>query len=1274
MDEPSSSETAMDNTLSEPDGQLTPSRPETGIGLHPVIANAAIVEDDPTPEDHILQQTSVSNTSIPEINEDTDLDIFYDLSHVSHDHQTAISQQEELPADDNDAREDLSDKLVEGTGQEQPPGNEEVQSLAEVEVWDVVDDTGNHIVATVDPDEVVSDESAIIDEETSDAVITATVNNGIPDLVDSDEQPSSNEEAPIWLVVVALTIWCCFLIVLIGFIYILVHSTNWDGILTAVALPLFHLSDGFSLTPAKGVDFAAGAIIAPAFIGFANFTWFKIGRRLSPKTNATTEMLKEDAGSFNISKILGLVKTSKPKLILLAILLFSSAAASTLLSNVLGYKAIPADLPEKAQSISTELLYQIVYIPSLLLPALCAVTSASTAAFLLVVLEWRSVLSHRKQVSEQAKFDQGIATDEHDIGCENATTRAHDYVSFPRLRTGRRLFSRGGIEIFRGTSGDGETEPLLQRTPSQVESRATAGSWRLPSFQFPAFTSGRKVSDIEAPEEVTGVLAEQSVETPRSILSKWKLPHLSLPIWSRTQSPLTTVQPDAPPETSSPISAPPNTPAVEYVRKGRKFWKLPTYGTAASVPTTEATLEATQSSSVLPAGHTATSLWALPFPGRFLWPSGNWRTERRNRQQEEASETSSLLSQVEPEQVTLPHVARTSSFWTLPSSTGHYAAPGSKVLSKAPPLLEDSTSTDQAKDRSDVTSYASESWRSWMLPRISFLSSRTVSSEVGTGGISAIPPQTDANFEAGITNTLHGVESTRSRKSHKKQYSTSSFSWFPSFKFPIVVTDIPHSETERPILLPAFDENSSNDVSSSSKRALTASEALNIAIGNQSRSGGMTGQLIQNSSKEYTTNVETMDYDPEAIATSSNERVENVQLSGNSSKRPAVASKVDLQHPTGRSASWMHLPLFTTKRKGNKSHKPSQPIMPMRYPDDGARSPAPPPATARLPTKKGKEREQYVDQFESTIEHVHVPLAPVVIHDESVVMQPTRLEADDDGHQKANLGIGWTPWSSRRSRSDDMEVARTHRISPSRSPSPLRKVAWAYIPGAVDGSPSNSVHPSQDQASWKGWTWWDVSWPHLVDIDNSRPASTNASSRQVSASSKISVNVSKTPDLEAQKQTPESRQPDLGSYRKRPLWGLGRVTYQLPQLSPLSVVLPGYSSPVPSILRTNVQEPEQGEASSRKWYSPGTQLLIEGSKGKEPMKQESTDSWPRHHEHHFQADQENEIWAEGEGSTSSRRRDKNRRHHSQESERSVRKQGGEVDTELSAEMKGYLGL
>ncbi|KUJ06408.1 uncharacterized protein LY89DRAFT_743884 [Mollisia scopiformis] len=1336
MDESSSFGHTATRSISEPDQQITPfSDTETITKIHSIIAAAEIVEETSDPSEQILHQSTISSPSRQQIDQDEESEIWYDLSHISHDHQNPA------PEGNAEASNDIEQVPIIDATEEVGPIHSSPQGtdapLTEVEVWDLVDSTGKHAIATVIQDEGIPDESAIIDEEPLETIAVTVAIGAALDNQTEIEELSGEEGAPVWVIILALTVWCCFIVILIGITCYLAHSMNWHGveIFTAVALPLpskawlafFHLPEGLSLTQAKGVDFAAGAVIAPVFIGVANFVWFKTGRKLSPKIDHTNEVPNEETGIFNLSKLLGFMRTSNPRLVLLAVLLLSSALASTLLSNVLGYKAIPAGSAEDVGAETQELLYQMVYIPGILFLALCAVTSASTAALSLVLLDWRSALSKKNQLHQARERGDGIATDEHDIGCENVNTRAHDYVSFPRFHTSRRLFSRGGREIFnssrRNTSGEGEMEPLLQRTQSHVGSLGSPGSWRLPSFRFPTFTSRKKVGDIEGSREIaTGFVADvqesEQNEGQRASLALWTLPRLTFPVWRRTQSlPMMTQQAELHGD-QNPAAAPPievTTPTVPNMKQGRKFWKFLTYGTLAAQDeaianqSSEGNIvsETGATSDMIPDIRVLNSLWKLPFPSAFAWPSGSWRSERRTRQREEASDTSSLLSQVEREEVTLARVERTPSFWVVPSSTGHYVAPTPKVTSKDPSLEGEHNKTVSVNERL-ADGKSSEPRPGWSLPRSSFWSMTRWSTDAETS-LETLPTHAAEAGQHIVTESINDSQNTsitsRQAKSHRKQYSLDPFTWFPKFTFPLVLVDVPHQVAERRTLLPAFEETSPSNQSKSKTRTLTASEALNIAIGNDSmsstsRSSVMKEQMIQISSQGYDSTAEAMTYNADdVLRTRKGKRVDNSRTSGKRpSQMPGVAVpplKLNVpHHPVGWSVPWIHLPLFS--RDSESEMEGSKLIAPIQTQSDNfaSSSLAPSPSILPSPTKKGKETEQHVDQVESMIERVHELDAPVVIHEQSVVMQPARIDEDDDDiGQKAALGVGWVPWGSRRMKPDDVETARTTGKSRARSLTPMRQVpqkSWLTPHGyeeARSGIQTTSPNPSpnrEDRGSWKGWTWWDVTWPHVVDVDQSGSPSTTASPRQVSATSTTSSNDSTSHEVGPQKRTPDARsRPTFtgsnDSYRKRrPLWGLGKASYQLPQPSPVSIMLPKNLSPRLSNSRSKseefVEQAEPSEASSEVWYSGGTQLLIEGPKspkGKRPAKYTSLTEWPWSHDHHFKADEEDagpSFWVdEGEGSRRSRKWGNGRRRASHSSERSARKQGGEVDTEPSVE-------
>ncbi|KAE8447212.1 hypothetical protein EG329_011043 [Mollisiaceae sp. DMI_Dod_QoI] len=1279
---------------------MPPPSAETIAGLHPIIAGAEVVET-PSLGPAIVHEHPATELPARDINlNHRELDVQHDSLLVSHDIQETdiILVDNHVTVIDNENAASASIQLA--AAQLDPDDEEEEGRLIGVEVWDAVDSPGKHTVKTVGVEETILDENAIIDDENGDTSLERPTIDAVQASQDRINQPS-DQESSIWAMIAALTVWCCFFASLVAAIWSLAYSMNWEGmeVFTAIAVPLppkallefFRVPQTFSLKQAKGVDFAAAAIVAPAFIAFANFVWFKAARRLSPrKPDATNvdmkmDLMNEEAGTYDLSKLVTLLRTSKPGLILFAILLLSSAVASTLLSNVLGYQAIPPKTSDIHRT-SDELMYQIVYIPGLLLLALCAIASASSSSLLLIILEKRSALLEKTQSSQDFECANRIVTDEHGE-CDAADGRAHNYVSFPRFRTGRRLFSRGGLEVFRlsrrGTSGEGEMEPLLRRTKSQVSTHTPTVLWMLHAFGSPSFAFN-KVTDSNASPDASREQVDMTRSTTQveqqdlsSKKSSWGSLQIRLSEWCRLRATSQNTEDQQSQETTT---MPPSIiPTMVRSLKKPSFWKLPNYGILPlqhdSRVTSVASIEhdPLTSSSRSPdseeSGPEVSSLqllrpcWEISTVRGCLWPKGGWRSERRKRQLEGVSETSSLLSQVEREDVGLPPAQRTPSFWTVPSFMGHYTAPASRVLSPERQMIE----TAVMATSTDNTNIYSTSRNSWWLPRSSFWSrARKSAGDVNDRGAATAALISRLERIPGIQSEVvegpvKAISSNHS-KSHRQQYSLSSISWFPAFTFPLVLVDVPPRGDKRPNLLPAFEQEAATNSLASSSRTLTASEGYNM----------MT---------------ETMTYTERNAPSSSTSQF--VQDAGRVDKSE-LTNQIDDDSPVKRaiplpSIRWsmprMQLPLFSsgeyeslagvtqtetsddTQSIHSKSKSPPLP-QPL----------APSPLMIRSPSAKGKEIEQHVDQFESP--NFHEAETPVVIREESVLMQGTDIDEEDaqSAHQKTDLGIGWAPRSSRRIKPHNIEAMKP-----------------------ADRSPSST---GEDRASWKGWTWWDLTWPHLVEVDHSRPPSTTATSRQVSESSTMSTDGSTSHDLEAQRISSGSSMGlptcagSSGSYsRKQPLWSLGKALMPLPQPSP--IMHPGCLSPspiitgnMPEILGHVTSEQKPGEPSSRISRSGRTQLLLESSKTPEGVVDEERKNaspiateWPWDCDHHFKAEDHDStpFWiGESEGNGSSRVRStwgfNHRTRRSNESETSLKVRCVKMDTEPLVEIQGYLGF
>ena len=107
------------------------------------------------------------------------------------------------------------------------------------------------------------------------------------------------------------------------------------------------LGGRLTLVQAKAIDFVCSALIAPLVLVAVNWYWFSVTRVTVLNDGSTTAMplaaLVEashtDTGSYSPVKLTSLVRSGRPKMVLLGLLVFLSAVSQTCFSNVIAYEA-----------------------------------------------------------------------------------------------------------------------------------------------------------------------------------------------------------------------------------------------------------------------------------------------------------------------------------------------------------------------------------------------------------------------------------------------------------------------------------------------------------------------------------------------------------------------------------------------------------------------------------------------------------------------------------------------------------------------------------------------------------------------------------------------------------------------------------------------------------------------------------------------------------------------------------------------------------------------
>lgn len=293
----------------------------------------------------------------------------------------------------------------------------------------------------------------------------------------------------IWLDRAEIFIWSIFCICLVMLTINMAHQLNWNFESLVTAVPIFDHPQGvfksLNLNQAKGVDFTVSAVLAPLVIGYANYIWFRTCRRLSrlevgePSTNTSLSTANFDAGTYDLGKLLGILRVWSVRNLLFVVLLISSALAYTLLSNVLAYEAIPGS--DNSIGDRDAMYYHMVYIPAILFFALCSVTVATIAA-LLLVFDARRAAREKKLRLTAASL--GLSLEEYKNSREHplSIARRQFVLWFPALPR----FSLPAWKWQRYGNAE-ELEPLLPESTNATATQASFSAWKMPQIRMPHF-------------------------------------------------------------------------------------------------------------------------------------------------------------------------------------------------------------------------------------------------------------------------------------------------------------------------------------------------------------------------------------------------------------------------------------------------------------------------------------------------------------------------------------------------------------------------------------------------------------------------------------------------------------------------------------------------------------------------------------------------------------------------------------------------------------------
>lgn len=370
-------------------------------------------------------------------------------------------------------------------------------------------------------------------------------NEAIPllETVTIDRVLSRPKRTNAWLDWILISLWLLSNVALYVAIYIVAQHMDWSKASIIAAAPIVNHPDGIfryldiplSLTQAKSIDFAMSAVIGPMLIAMANLIWFKLGRFLSLLEEASAEITTNpetkrfDSGSYDLSRLSKLLKSSTPRNLLFAVLLLTSALSATLLCNTLAYKAIPGSTPDATAGEDDGLHYQMVYIPGLLFLALCNISIASTAALALVFNARRSNAAQEKQQAVDLANIFGEPTSLNAVA--GVEPRSYFDISLPKIPAFLPFswhLPMGNMNTYNVNTG--ELEPLLPVSERiELTPRKKSGSkW---SFFNTRYTS----TDRKTPFATSHELGDSEESEPRSPVSEhwqWYRIPLSFRFWN----------------------------------------------------------------------------------------------------------------------------------------------------------------------------------------------------------------------------------------------------------------------------------------------------------------------------------------------------------------------------------------------------------------------------------------------------------------------------------------------------------------------------------------------------------------------------------------------------------------------------------------------------------------------------------------------------------------------------------------------------------------------
>ncbi|KAK8103866.1 uncharacterized protein PG998_010899 [Apiospora kogelbergensis] len=116
------------------------------------------------------------------------------------------------------------------------------------------------------------------------------------------------------------------------------------------------LGGRLTLVQAKAIDFVCSALIAPLTLVAINWYWFSVTRVTILSDGSTkaiplaalVEASHTDTGSYSPMKLTSLVRSGRPKMVFLGILVLLSAVAQTCFSNVIAYEAYSVNIAQSS--------------------------------------------------------------------------------------------------------------------------------------------------------------------------------------------------------------------------------------------------------------------------------------------------------------------------------------------------------------------------------------------------------------------------------------------------------------------------------------------------------------------------------------------------------------------------------------------------------------------------------------------------------------------------------------------------------------------------------------------------------------------------------------------------------------------------------------------------------------------------------------------------------------------------------------------------------------